>query len=125
MLAATFAADALQVQFQVRVTFTDAACTTTSTRDSALEYLPAQLIESPMPARPVDDTSGVPWVALQSVIDHQGAFQQVRALGGPPTLAKVAEAAVRAWKARPQRAGPAPIAAPVTLQITFTAPVPR
>ncbi len=123
--AATFAADALQVQFQVRVTFADAACTTIPTRDSALEYLPAQLIESPMPARPVDDTSGVPWVAVQAVIDHQGAFQQVRALGGPPALAKVAEAAVRAWKARPQRAGPAPIAAPVTLQITFTAPVPR
>lgn len=123
--AATFAADALQAKFQVRVTFADAACATTPTRDSALEYLPAQLVESPMPARPADDTSGVPWVAVQAVIDHQGAFQQVRALGGPPALAKVAEAAVRAWKARPQRAGAAPIAAPVTLQITFTAPAPR
>ena len=107
------------------VTFADAACTTTPTRDSALEFLPAQLIESPMPARPADDASGVPWVAVQAVIDHQGAFQQVRALGGPPALAKVAETAVRAWKARPQRAGPAPIAAPVMLQITFTAPAPH
>ena len=124
-MAATFEADALQLKFQVRVTFADAACTTTPTRDSALEYLPAQLIESPMPARPADDTSGVAWVAVQAVIDHQGAFQQVRALGGPPALARVAETAVRAWKARPQRAGPAPIAAPVMLQITFTAPAPH
>ena len=76
-------------------------------------------------ARPADDTSGVAWVAVQAVVDHQGAFQQVRALGGPPALAKVAEAAIRTWKARPQRAGAVPIAAPVTLQITFTAPTPH
>jgi hypothetical protein len=124
-IAATFATDALQFQLQVRVTFADAACAATPVRESALVYTPAQIVESPMPARPADDTSGTPWVAVQAIIDHQGAFQQVRALGGPPALARLAEATVRTWKARPPRAGDAPIAAPVVLQVTFTTASPR
>ncbi len=124
-IAATFATDALQFQLQVRVMFADAACAATPVRESALAYTAAQIVESPMPARPADDTSGTPWVAVQAIIDHQGAFQQVRALGGPPALARLAEATVRTWKARPPRAGDAPIATPVVLQVTFTTASPR
>ena len=124
-IAATFATDALQFQLQVRVTFADAACAATPVRESALAYAAAQIVESPMPARPADDRSGTPWVAVQAVINHQGALQQVRALGGPPALARLAEATVRTWKARPPRAGDAPIAAPVVLQVTFTTASPR
>lgn len=124
-ISATFEVDALLQQAQVRVTFADPACAASATRETALVYTPAQLVESPMPARPAGDTSGVPWVAVQAVIDHQGTFQQVRALGGPPALVRLAEDTVRAWKARPSRAGEAPIASIVTVQVTFTAPSPR
>lgn len=123
-VAAAFEPDALQFQMQVRVTFADPACAT-PVRESALAYVAAQIVEAPMPPRPTDDTSGTPWVAVQAIVDHQGAFQQIRALGGPPALARLAEAAVRTWKARPPRAGDAPIAAPVVLQVTFTPPAPR
>jgi len=124
-IAAVFGPDALQLRMQVRVSFADPACAATPMRESALEYVPAQLVEAPMPARPASDTTGVASVAVEAVIDHQGVFQQVRALGGPPALAQLAEATVRGWKAQPPRASGAPIAAPVTLQITFTAPAPR
>lgn len=123
-IAATFVADALLQQLQVRVTFADPACATTPVRESALTYTAAELVESPMPVRPATDTSGVPWVAVQALVDHQGAFQQVRALGGPPALVRLAEAAVRTWKASPPRASGAPIAAPMVLQVTFEAPRP-
>ncbi len=121
-IAAAFGPDALQLRLQVRVSFADPTCAATATRASALEYVPAQLVEAPMPVRPANDASGVASVTVEAVIDHQGVFQQVRALGGPPALAQLAEATVRGWKAQPPRASGAPIAAPITLQVTFTAP---
>lgn len=121
-VVATFAADALQEHLQVRVAFNDPACGAPRHRVSALSYSRAELVESPMPARPADDTSGTPWVAVQAIIDHQGAVLAARALGGPPALGRVAEAAVGQWRARPARAGGAPMAVPVVLQVTFRPP---
>lgn len=120
-IIATFTIDALLTRAQVRVTFADAACPT-PTRDSALAYTGARLVEAPMPPRPPGDTSGVAWLGVSAIVDHQGTFQAVRAMGGPALLREAAEAAVRQWKARPPRADEAPLAAPVTLQVSFAPP---
>lgn len=117
-VVATFEPDALLARLQVRVSFADPGCAS-ATRESTLVYTPARLLTSPMPARPADDTSGLAWVAVQAIVDHQGAFQAVRALGGPPALRQRAEEAVRSWTARPGMAGETPVAAAVTLQVTF------
>lgn len=123
-VVATFEPDALLEHLQARVSFVDPACAA-GTRESTLVYTPARLLTSPMPARPAGDTSGVAWVAVQAIVDHQGAFRAVQALGGPAVLAQRAEEAVRGWTARPQMAGDAPVAAAVTLQVTFEPPAPR
>jgi hypothetical protein len=121
---ATFDVDALQACLGVRVVF-PATCPTDA-RELLLPiaYRPAELLASPMPTRPADDASGVEWVAVQAIIDHQGEFRQARALGGPPALVTTALAAVAAWRATPRRANGQPVAAPVVLRVTFTAPAP-
>jgi hypothetical protein len=121
---ATFDVDALQAGLGVRVVF-PATCPTDA-RELLLPiaYRPAELLASPMPTRPADDTSGVEWVAVQAIIGHQGEFQQARALGGPPGLVRAALAAVAGWTATPRRANGQPVASPVVLRVTFTAPAP-
>ncbi len=122
-MAATFEADALLQGLRVRVSFADAACTgELAERLIPIAYSAARLLESPMPARPADDTTGVPWVAVQALIDHQGVFQQLRPLGGPPALVRAAVEAIATWKAQPIRANGAPVASPVVLMVTFRAP---
>lgn len=120
-IAALFPADALLLGMQVRVTFDDPACAATRERQTELDYRPAELLPGPMPARPAGDTSGTTSVAVQAIVDHQGALQRVKVLGGPPELMRAAEAAVRTWKARPARVSGAPIAVPVIFEVTFAA----
>ncbi len=121
---AIFDVDALQAGLGVRVVF-PATCPQTA-RELLLPiaYRAAELLASPMPTRPAGDASGVEWVAVQAIIDHQGEFQQVRALGGPPALVKAALDAVAGWKATPRRANGQPVASPVVLRVSFTAPPP-
>jgi hypothetical protein len=119
-VAATFAIDVLQNRISLRVRYPPQACAgEAAERTPVLAYSGAQLLESPMPARPADDTSGAAWVAVQAVIDHQGRFQQARALGGPPRLVQAALAAVATWQAQPVRANGEPVAAPVVLRVLF------
>jgi hypothetical protein len=124
-VGATFAADALLERLHVRITFPPALCGgAAAQRVPAISYGGAQLRDSPMPARPASDDSGVEWVAVQAVIDHQGRFQQLRPLGGPPVLVRTAIDAIAAWRADPPRANGAAIAAPVVLRVTFLPPAP-
>lgn len=121
-VGATFAADALLERLQVRLTFPPALCGGAAERVLAISYGGAQLLDSPMPARPPADESDVEWVAVQAVIDHQGRFQQLRPLGGPPVLVRTAIEAIATWRAEPPRANGAPIAAPVVLRVSFVPP---
>jgi hypothetical protein len=119
-LAAVFQGDPLAAGLDVRVTYADAGCAgEPATRTWAIAYSGAKLVDAPMPSRPADDKTGVPWVALQVVIDHQGTFQEARALGGPEPLARAAIEAVKAWKVLPARANGAPLTTPVVLMVSF------
>jgi outer membrane biosynthesis protein TonB len=55
------------------------------------------------------------------VIDHQGTFQEARALGGPEPLVRAAIEAIKAWKVLPARANGAPLTTPVVLMVSFAA----
>lgn len=123
-LAATFALDALLAGLQVRVSFPSGPCADAAEVTPGLRYGRASLLESPMPARPADDTSGVQWVAVQAVVGHDGGFHQRRPLGGPAALERAAVAALDAWRAEPARVNGAPLATPVVLRVDF-APTPR
>lgn len=119
-VAATFDADALLDGSQVRLSYADPACAgEAAERRPPITYAAARLLESPMPARPADDTSNAPWVAVQAVIDHQGRFQQLHPLGGSPALVAAARAALATWTARPATANGAPLVTAVVLQVTF------
>lgn len=121
-LAAVFQGDPLGAGLDVRVTYADAGCAgEPATRTWEIAYSGAKLVDAPMPARPADDKSGVPWIALQVVIDHQGMFQEARALGGPEPLVRAAIEAIKAWKVLPARANGAPLTTPVVLMVSFAA----
>lgn len=125
-VAATFESDALLDSLQVRLSYADPACVgEAAERRPPITYAAARLLDSPMPSRPAGDTSDVPWVAVQAVIDHQGRFQQLQPLGGPPALVAAARAALATWTARPATANGAPLATAVVLQVTFQPPSPR
>ena len=124
VVAAFAVADALQLGIGVRIAFPSTCPPDIRERFLPIAYQPAELLHSPMPARPAGDISGVGWVAVQAVIDHQGEFQQARALGGPPPLVAAALEAVATWKARPRRANGQPVASPVVLRVEFTTPTP-
>jgi hypothetical protein len=123
-VVATFAVDALQFGIGVRIAFPSTCPADVRDRFLPIAYQPAELLHSPMPPRPAGEDSGVAWVAVQAVIDHQGEFQQARALGGPPPLVDAALKAVAEWKARPKRANGQPVASPVVLRVEFTAATP-
>ena len=119
-LAAIFKGDPLAAGLDVRVTYIEAGCAgEPATRTWEIAYSGATLVDSPMPARPADDKTGAPWVALQVVIDHVGSFQEARSLGGPEPLVKVAIEAIKAWKVVPARANGAPLTTPVVLLVSF------
>ena len=121
-IAATFAVDALLNGFGVRLSFPPSVCVgPTAERLPVIQYRGAELATPSMPVRPSDDDSGVAFVAVQAIVDHQGRFQQLRPLGGPPTLVRAALAAVAQWQAQPARANGAPVATAVVLRVTFEA----
>lgn len=118
-MAATFQGDVPGAGLDIRVTYAEACATDPATRTWAIAYTDATLVESPMPTRPAGDTSGVPWIALQAVVDHLGVFQEARSLGGPPQLAQAAIEAIKTWKVMPPRANGAPLTRAVVLMVSF------
>jgi hypothetical protein len=118
-MAATFQGDVTGAGMDVRVTYAEACGSEPATRTWTIAYTDATLVVSPMPSRPAGDTSGVPWIAVQAVIDHLGALQEARPLGGPPQLATAAIEAIKSWRVLPPRANSAPLTRAVVLIVTF------
>lgn len=118
-MAATFQGDVPAAGLDVRVTYAEACAGEPATRTWLIAYTDATLVESPMPPRPAGDTSGVPWIAVQAIIDHLGALQEARSLGGPPHLAQAAIEAIKPWKVLPPRANGAPLTRAVVLMVSF------
>lgn len=118
-MATTFQGDVPGAGLDVRVTYAEACAGEPTSRTWSIAYTDAKLVESPMPARPAGDTSGVPWIAVQAVIDHLGVFQEARPLGGPPQLALAAIEAIKSWKVLPPRANGAPLTRAVVLMVSF------
>jgi hypothetical protein len=124
-VAAAFRADPTQAPLRPYVEYGPPCADGVRERTMALDMTRAQLVESPMPSRPADDRSGVPWIAVQALIDLDGRFQEMRALGGPDLLVRAAIEAVRAWRVTPARANGAPLSTAVVLQVSFTPPNPQ
>ncbi len=119
-LAAAFQDDVPASGLDVKVTYAGPGCTDEPAEQGwPIELATPALLESPMPPRPAGDTSGVAWIAVQAIIDHHGAFQEARSLGGPDALAKAAIEAVGAWRVQPPRANGAPLTVAVVLIVSF------
>jgi hypothetical protein len=119
-VAAFFRADPLQAPLRPYVEYGPPCAEGVRERTLAIDMTRAQLAESPMPARPAEDRSGLPWIAVQALIDLDGRFQEMRALGGPDLLVRAAIEAVRAWRVTPAHANGAPLSTVVVLQVSFT-----
>lgn len=122
-MGAVFQVDGVVDGIEVRATFSDRGCTgEPADRTWRLRVTPAELADAPMPQRPKDDTSSAAWVALQTVIDLNGAFREVLSLGGPDVLVKAATTAIKSWRVTPAKANGAPIATPVVVMVSFVDP---
>jgi hypothetical protein len=119
-VAAWFRADPLQARLQVYVEYSAPCADGLRERTSAFDMSSAKLVESPMPARPAEDRSNSPWVAVQAVVGLDGRFHEMRALGGPDVLQRAAVEAVRGWRVEPARANGEALASVVTVRVSFT-----
>ena len=121
-VAAWFRGDPLPSRLQVYIEYGSPCPDGLRERTSAFDMTPAKLVESPMPVRPAEDRSNLPWVAVQAVVGLDGRFHEMQALGGPDVLERAAIEAVRGWRVEPARANGEALASVVTLRVSFTPP---
>lgn len=125
-LGAVFQVDGIVNGVEVRATFSDRGCAGEPLdRAWRLNVRGAELLDAPRPARPAGDQSGLPFVAVQAVIDHAGVFREPRHLGGPDALTQAAMQAIAKWKVRPASANGAPLTTPVVLLVYFADVTPQ
>ncbi len=119
-LGAVFPMDGVLDGVRVHATFSGPGCGGEPTaRSWPLGVTAASLADPPMPARPAADDTDAAFVAVQAVIDHSGAFRELRPLGGSDLLVRTALDAIRDWRPQPATANGAPLTTPVVLMVRF------
>ena len=104
----------------VKITYDAETCGGTG-REARLPVTatPGKGLSTPQPALPEGAVAPAEPVWLQVVVDHDGAVQQPRYIGGPESLTEAAIAAVRQWRAEPARINGAPVTIDTLLVVRF------
>ncbi len=120
-LAVTVGLRAPRANDTIRITYSEAACGSTSNAvNLPLKGSAARAVEMPMPPLP-SGASANARVLLQALVDLDGAVQRPAYVGGPAELLQAAIEAAGRWRFEPARINGAPLPSAVLLQVAFTA----